>query len=366
MTLEGAINFNENDIYTIYTMNSASAGQYCVVLPKNNNGVYNMLVDLHMKALFDQVNTGAKTKDDLVGEINTEYNKIKTKYVDAILVIPMLNENDYVNIINTGDKQKMFDEVKKIGAITSELYKKLTTSGIEKSKIDQKIIILEKNDYDKKFVEWLIGQMPNFVSGVSINEFNVSNDNPFMANTANDIFGTPVADNSNVAPVVNESVNQVNASVDLFGNSGVEQSSVQEPVVQASVQESVVNAQPVIPNIFGEQPQEVVQPTPQVDVSVQQPVVETPVVEPQPVQGVELDKTVTFSPVADNATNNNVVQQSSPEVSPVAPNDVNNTGEQVPRKSNGFVNLAILLVVLVGVTLVSIELGKFLYNTYGV
>ena len=36
------------------------------------------------------------------------------------------------------------------------------------------------------------------------------------------------------------------------------------------------------------------------------------------------------------------------------------------KKSNGFVNLAILLVILVGVTLVSIELGKFLYNTYGV
>ena len=39
---------------------------------------------------------------------------------------------------------------------------------------------------------------------------------------------------------------------------------------------------------------------------------------------------------------------------------------KVTKKSNGFVNLAILLVILVGVTLVSIELGKFLYNTYGV
>ena len=85
MTLEGAINFNDTNEYTIYTMNSASAGQYCVVLPKNNNGMYNMLVDLHMKGLFDQVNAGAKTKDDLVGEINTEIEVIN-KEIEGGLV----------------------------------------------------------------------------------------------------------------------------------------------------------------------------------------------------------------------------------------------------------------------------------------
>ena len=62
MTLEGAINFNDANTYTIYTMNSMTAGQYCVVLPKNNMGMYNMLVDLHMKNLFDAVNTGVKQK----------------------------------------------------------------------------------------------------------------------------------------------------------------------------------------------------------------------------------------------------------------------------------------------------------------
>ena len=35
-------------------------------------------------------------------------------------------------------------------------------------------------------------------------------------------------------------------------------------------------------------------------------------------------------------------------------------------QKNGFVNLAVLLGMLVVVTIVSIELGKFLYNTYGV
>lgn len=372
MTLEGAINFNETNDYTIYTMNSVTAGQYCVVLPKNNNGNYNMLVDLHMKSLFDGVSTGAKTKDELINEISGEYGKIKTKYSDAMLVIPMVDETNYVNIINNDDKQKMFDEVKKIGAITSELYKKLIESGIEKQRIDQKIIIIEKNEYDKKFVDWLIGQMPNFVSGIAVDEFNVVNDNPFMENAApnndvNNIFGAPVVENLNVQPVVEENVNVVPPVNDLFGN--VTETPVES--VNPQFQEPVV-AQPATVNIFGGQPS--TNEVPPVAQPVQQPVVENQSVEePKPVQSVELDKTVTFSPVNEN---NNVAQpvqsvQPNANVAPVVDGnnqavDASVNGVQVTKKSNGFVNLAILLVILVGVTLVSIELGKFLYNTYGV
>lgn len=373
MTLEGAINFNDTNDYTIYTMNSASAGQYCVVLPKNNNGMYNMLVDLHMKSLFDGVSSGTKAKDDLVKEIGSEYGNIKSKYNDAILVMPMLDDNSYINIINTADKQKMFDEVKKIGAITSELYKKLIDGGIDKSRIDQKIIIIEKDDYDKKFVEWLVCQMPNFVSGVSISEFSV-NDNLFMAgnnSTVNDIFGAPVVDNANVGTPVVDNTNINNEATS---------------VLEESVQESVVESQPEIPDIFGgqvqstpdvsgpevqpnvvvEQPvQNLVQQPVQDSVQqpaqnlVQQPVVDGVSVEPKPIQSVGLDQTVTLSPVNDAGG----VQAANPEAK-MEDGYTDNVGS--PKKSNGFVNLAILLVVLIGVTLASIELGKFLYNTYGV
>lgn len=371
MTLEGAINFFDNELYTIYTMNSGTAGQYCVVLPKNSNGMYNMLVDLHMKNLFDSVNAGSKSKDELVNEIGVEYNNLKTKYNDAILVIPMFDEANYINIINTDDKTKMGEEVKKIGAITSELYKKLVDGGLDKSRIDQKIIIVKKNDYDKKFVEWLIGQMPNFVSSVSMSEFTSANVNPFVANEpANNIFGAPVAETPVVTDnVVNEPAVQNN---NLFNEQPVAPAAT--PVVEAPVQQPVVENNAVVPNIFGEQSAQPVEQQPAasvVEAPVQQPVVE----EPKPVQSVELEQTVTFSPV-DEATE--VQQQPQPAQQPVAPvettpvntapvaeNVDGGTGE-VTKKSNGFVNLAILLVILVGVTLASIELGKFLYNTYGV
>lgn len=343
MTLNGAINFNETNDYTVFTMNSTNAGMYCAVLPKNNSGNYNMLVDLHMKSLFDEVNSGSKSKDDLVNVISEEYGKIKNKYNDAILVIPMFDEANYINIINTNDKQKMFDEVKKIGAITSEIYKNLIESGIEKQKIDQKIIILEKDENDKKFVLWLEEQMPNFVDGVAMNELDGINVNSNVSEPVVEvpnIFGEPVVAEAAI-PVV--------------------ETPVVEPVVEAPAVEPVAVSESVaeVPNIFGEQPvmetpvQQPVMPQPVVETPVQQPVVGAPAVaEPQPVQSVELNDNLQQAPVAN--------------VAPVEEQVVGEEEEQSPKKKNGFVNLAVLLGMLVVVTIVSIELGKFLYNTYGV
>ena len=66
MTLDGANVFHDTTDYSIYTVNSATTGKYCVVLPKNNNGTYNMLVDLHLKSSFDLVGSGNKTKEQLI------------------------------------------------------------------------------------------------------------------------------------------------------------------------------------------------------------------------------------------------------------------------------------------------------------
>ena len=80
MILEGAIKLFDNNDYTIYTMNSVVTGQYGVVVPKNINGVLNMLIDLHFKNSFDAVGSGIKTTDMLVNEINEEYGNVKARY----------------------------------------------------------------------------------------------------------------------------------------------------------------------------------------------------------------------------------------------------------------------------------------------
>ena len=390
MTLEGAINLNETNDYIIYTMNSVNTGQYGVVVPKNISGTLNMLVDLHMKSSFDGVGNGTKTKEQLISEISDEYNKLKTKYVDGMLVMPMLDEALYQSTVLNGDKQKLFDEVKKIGAITSELYRKLTEQGIDKQRIDQKIILVEKTSDDEKFVSWLKEQsnMANFIDGFLYSELNTPEQvvNPFVdsnnifgpeqetAPVINDIFAND-ASSASVAPV--ESVIPVNPEpVSVTPATPVEpvpvaQVVAETPVVPAAPVEPVVASAPIQSasvDLFGtatavqsQTPVESVQEavaTPTVSAtSVVQPVVDTtqptqPVVEgPKPVDAAMLEGTIAFTPIPNHP--NNPVEEST------------NDATSEDKGSKGFVNLAILVVILIGVTLISIELGKYLYSVYG-
>ena len=406
MTLEGAINLNETNDYIIYTMNSVTTGQYGVVVPKNIGGTLKMLVDLHMKSSFDGIASGTKTREQLVSEISDEYSKLKGKYNDGMLVMPMIDEAMFKGIVVNGDKQKMFDEVKKIGAITSELYKKLTEQGIDKQRIDQKIIIVEKIEEDIKFVSWLKEQMPNFVEGLSYNELNnvQVNANPFV--DSNSIFGPalsnePVVEQAPVNPSVENTFVSNPVSGGIFDNVTPVSTPTPAPVVEPV--QPVTPVEPVVPNnLFGEstvsanpqasndifgnpvsapvapqQPPVVETPvaTPAVDnvfgpavssgpveqASVQQPVQPvaqntTPVVEgPKPVENTSLESTMTFSAINE--------QQPSGDISGEA--TAEGDGAPARSKSQGFVNLLILVVILVGVTIVSIEIGKYLYSVYG-
>ena len=379
MTLEGANAFLENENFTLYTVNSLSSGEYAVVMPKSVMGMINVLIDFHQKGNFDALQTGSKTKEDLLNEVNSTYKMVKSTYSNFILVYPMLNEDDYVNVVRSNDKQKMFDEVKKIGAVTSEIYKKITESGMDASKIDQKIIILEKTIEDTDFVTWLKGQMPNFVEGLKIIEEKKKEVNPFMGmnpfgpapvqekvventtppvapTTGSSIFdnvapSTPIPPvTPNPVPPVTEEVKPQTVSNDIFAS----------PVANTPVNEArptsngQVEQQASSNSIFGE---------PSVSSSsVNNASLSTsPTTEaPKPVNSVDLEGTTAFRPIPGDTTQ---VQENMQSLV----NEAKSIEEvQAEHKgSKGIANLLILLVILVGVTIASIELGKFLYNVYG-
>ncbi len=379
MTLEGANAFLENENFTLYTVNSLSSGEYAVVMPKSVMGMINVLIDFHQKGNFDALQTGSKTKEDLLNEVNSTYKIAKSTYSNFILVYPMLNENDYVNVVRSNDKQKMFDEVKKIGAVTSEIYKKITESGMDASKIDQKIIILEKTTEDTDFVTWLKGQMPNFVEGLKIVEEKKEEVNPFMGmnpfgpapvqekvventtpsvapTTGSSIFdnvapSTPISPvTPNPVPSVTEEVKPQTVSNDIFA-SPVANTPVNEVVPTSNGQ---VEQQASSNSIFGE---------PSVSSSsVNNASLNTPSITeaPKPVNSVDLEGTTAFRPIPGDTTQ---VQENMQSLV----NEAKSIEEvQAEHKgSKGIANLLILLVILVGVTIASIELGKFLYNVYG-
>lgn len=362
MTLEGAINFSESNDSNIYTMNSPQTGQYCVVIPKNIDGTLSMFVDINMKSLFDSLINNTITKDQLVEKINEEYKYVRNSYSSGILVLPMLDKALLEGAIGSGDKQKMFDETKKIGGITSEIYRKLTDSGIDKSKINQKIMMIEVGEYDTKFVDWLKSQMPNFVEGVSLANLKAKCDSVSSAVV------NPFAD---VNPFTGE-------SSDVGGASAVGKSTTNNSIFGAPQETTSVNSTPVeevknpqnqtIPSdIFGSSPSTSITDNniagtsvsePQVSQNTSKPQISQSEIEPQPVHNVSLGDL----PVVEARPAQSTV---TPNPAPVINDIQESTPNDIDKKSGGFVNLLILLVILVVVTVISIEFGKFLFNTFG-
>lgn len=352
MTLEGANNFSENNFSTIYTMNSSTSGQYCVVLPKVMNENVKMLVDFHLKSSFDAYGSGNIKKEELILEIDKEYENVCKKYNSCLLIFPMFDENAFQNTILSNDKQRLFDEVKRIGAITSEIYKNLIAGGIDQRNIDQKIVIVLKKKEDRQFVEWLEGQMPNFVEGLDYEESLPKEEtvnpfmNPFGENTVKEtpaVQETPVVSNSSIfdsvpvspSPVVENTpvsaspVGNPSSTNDIFSNP--------KPVVQdstvVSFENNNINAS-TTSNVSGD--------------------VGQVTSEPKPVQNVDLEGTTAFRPIADSTSGD------------VSSKNVENEEVIEERSgSEGIVNLMILAVVLIVITVASIELGKFLYGVYG-
>ena len=349
MNLEGAISFSENDVSNIYTMNSSSAGQYCVIVPKNPDGVLSMLVDFSKKDLFDSLTNGTISKDDLLKEINEEYSKLRENYSSGMLIFPMMVKSDLDSAVNNDDKQKMFDGTKKIAAFTSDVYKKVIDSGVDKAKISQKIIIVENDETDSKFVTWLKEQQPNFVDSV---KYDKPNNDTVQNNTVDvDIFGAPAVEPQ---PVTG----------DIFASNNVEEQVENVPEVE-SLDNPEVTQEPEVANndIFGgEAVVDSVEPVNEIidnsNDGINQETTDEQPMEPRPIENVSLNNET--QPV--NNTDLNVEPQPEQNVVSEATNEENDVS--VDKKSGGFANLLILLVILAVVTVVSIEFGKFLFNTF--
>lgn len=398
MILEGANLFFESDLFNIYMVNSVNAGKYSMIIPKNIGEKLEMVVSIHREKIFNDVQSGVKTKDDLVNDFSKLFKDATSKISDGMVVIPMLNEDEFKNIVTNMDKQKMFDETKKIGAITSEIYNKLSNAGIPKSKINQKLLFIVESDTDLSFVNWLKEQMPNFVDGLKLEDvqpekIEVEN-SPFMGES---IFGSvnnvsidkpveaPVIPEPLVeSPVVNDTPVGVSSTVtndvprdssSIFDNAGspisevkteeTSQNNVFENTQEnnsfftSSVQKEIINNLD-IPNsnvdVFGVSNESSNIMTNEVKQVINPNVVKNDTVSnPTPVESSKLEGTMTFEAIK---TEQNMQPENNSE-------SVTSDVGVVRKKNGGFVNLLILLVVLVVVTIISIELGKFLYSVYG-
>ncbi len=376
MTLPGANILNENNDYTVYTVNSNQNGQYSLILPKDTEGEISMLVDINMKNDFDALVANTITKESLLEKLDKEYSKVKETNPHGIVVFPMMDAESLTNAVNSNDKQKIFDETKKIGRITSELYENLTEAGLDKSRINQKIMILEKNATDTKFVDWLKTQMPNFVDGIKMEQEQTNAvESPAIESAPEPVPEAPTAEENPVIPtdIFSEPIAETPAAEEISTPEPMpapEAPVMPEPVAETPAVEETPTPEPmpapeapVMPEPVAETPAVEETPAPEPMPAPEAPVMpepvaetpaaeETPVVEPQPINSVSIENTQAIPPVE-----NNIPQ---PEPAQQAPQTVS-----IDKKSGGFANILIILVILALVTFGSIELGKFLFHTFG-
>ena len=384
IALEGVKKEKEESKYTIYTINSTN--DY-VIVPNNETGTLEFIVDLSKGSINQNLN-----------EISGKYTQISTEHPNSILIIPILNENT----VNLMDKQNLFNRKEKIMNVVNKLYLELTTKNVN-VKVNNKIKIIEEKPEDETFVNWFKEQLreggfnPNTVEGIKLapkeesnvlagnNIFGIANEEakveaPAPAPQTNDIFAQPATTTpaqeqptASVSPVPETPTPQAN---DVFGaptEKKEEPAPIPAPVATEQVQEApqatnlfatpqASTAEPApIPAPVATEPVQAPQATnlftaPQAPTAepAPAPTVQEPVA-PTPVQDKVLDDgTTTFSPIPNTPEQTAAPQQENANVKTLT-----------RKKSGGFVNLAILLVVLVIVTIISIELGKFLYSVYG-
>ena len=225
--------------------------------------------------------------------------------------------------------------------------------------------------------------MPNFVEGLKYQEEKKEVVNPFMGvnpfgpapvenptsttvqPSGNSIFDTPVTPQPAVQPepVVTPTI-EATPNNDIFGTSAPQ---TPTPVQQSSNETPIENTNSIFGNPTPTQttvePTQQVQSTmPNIGFSTPAENVTTKVADPQPINTVELEGTTAFRPIPGDTTQ---IQNPNPTTAtPVEEKSIEEVQEE-HKSSKGIANLLILLVILVGVTLASIELGKFLYNVYG-
>ena len=220
---------------------------------------------------------------------------------------------------------------------------------LDKSRINQKIIIVEKTDVDNKFVSWLEEQMPNFVEGISYNELkNKQSNQPSSSNPFENINPfTGEASKVQTAPPTN----------DIFASAPSPQSQI--PEEQNIPKEQNIPEQ--ANDIFSQPKPDTNQPAPATPTNTNE---QNDIFEPKPIQNSHLETTQVLQTAPEQQNQTTSPTTPTTNTTPNVESEESQVNE-LDKKSGGFANLLILLVILVVVTVVSIELGKFLYNTFG-
>jgi len=151
--------------YTIYQFKSKYGYNYFLSIPDQYVKNYQMFVGFPKKDLKEL------SKKDVINEIDEIKKMIASLNKDGIYLLPDIpvSELDEAARENDGKKyNKILSE--KINPIIAEVYKTLSSYSTAQQIINQVIIFVKQTESDRKFIDWIEINIPNFIHGVTYEE----------------------------------------------------------------------------------------------------------------------------------------------------------------------------------------------------
>lgn len=299
------VTLKSNFEFSIYSLNGSDICLF--VVPEKINGNQVLYLDLDNKNSYDELINGTKTKEQVVDKIEEDYNILKGTYSNAVYVVPSFDLSSLDSILSSEvvDKQAVFNSVSSIMSVTRKIESVLHSKNVS---INHTINVIEKSEGSKKFALWLSNQ--NIGRGI-----NYENLKSKVQNVTNSSEEVKVVENpfASVRTVSEDRENTI-ANNESIPNI--------EPTIEQTA--SVVVSENISNQNVGNTIEKVQ--------------------EPNPVNNVNLN---------------------SPEMAIPERQQGMVKARRMKIGNKGYVNIIILMAVLVGVTFVSIQIGKFLYNIYG-
>lgn len=166
------IEYGKINGYTIYQFNNKNAQNYFLSVPDEYVENYQLFIGFPNKDLKD------KPQKEIIEEFKEMNNLLNGINKEGIYIIPDISPKELEEAAKENDNKKFNQILNKLTPMISEAYQTLISYNTAKKNIDQVTNFIKKTESDRKFVDWLEINMPNFIHGITYEEIKKQYYNP--------------------------------------------------------------------------------------------------------------------------------------------------------------------------------------------
>ena len=158
------IEYGKINGYTIYQFNNKYDQNYFISVPDEYLESYQLFLSFPDKDLKE------KPQKEIIQEFEQMNALLKGINRNGIYMLPDISPNELIEATKENDFKKFNQVLNKLKPMIYEAYQTLINYNTAKKSINQVIEFVKKTESDRKFVDWLEINMPNFVYGITYDE----------------------------------------------------------------------------------------------------------------------------------------------------------------------------------------------------